>query len=285
VARALLGGDGADAPVAVAEIGGGCACCAARVAFDATLVRLLRRGPWDRLIVEATGLGHPHRLVDQLRAPAFAGRLRVRAPIAVVDARRAARDVEAARPGHAIAADQLALARVLVLNRAAELDPQATQALAATLAERPPWPRAVLATARGCVPLATVLAALEAVEGPAGAAGGMATDLPAPDPIRRSRATAQAWWWPADTVFDRARLRAALDALAAVGGPFGAGGMLRAKGVFRTTRAWYAWQWVEGRIAWDETAWRADSRFELIADGSVDLQAVDTALRAAVSQG
>nr|HMS78560.1 GTP-binding protein [Burkholderiaceae bacterium] len=68
VDRALLGGDGAsDDAVAIAEIAGGCACCAARVGFDATLTRLLRRGPWDRLLVETTGLGHPAPLADRLR--------------------------------------------------------------------------------------------------------------------------------------------------------------------------------------------------------------------------
>jgi hypothetical protein len=54
--------------VAVVEVAGGCACCAARVAFGTALTRLLRRGPWDRLFVETTGLGHPAGLVDQLRA-------------------------------------------------------------------------------------------------------------------------------------------------------------------------------------------------------------------------
>ena len=341
VDRALLGGDGADAAVTVAEIAGGCACCAARVAFDATLVRLLRRGPWDRLVVETTGLGHPAELVDRLRAPAFADRLRVRPPVAVVDATRAGLYLDAGRTGHALAADQVALARLLVLNRAADPAAGDTTALADALAARPPWPRPVLATADGRVPLATVLAALDAVDGvdeAVAAAGGgpvsraaslragpVAPSDPrpasppasrlasspaaspasrlapspatgsatgsAPEPMCWTRAdpalgvTAAGWRWAPDAVFDRAALEAALDGLAAPGGALEAAGALRAKGVFRTGRAWYAWQWTDGRRGWDETAWRADSRFEILANGSIDPQVVDTALRTAASKG
>lgn len=310
VDRALLGGDGADASVAVAEIAGGCACCAARVTFDATLVRLLRRGPWHRLIVETTGLGHPAQLVDRLRAPAFADRLRVRPPVAVVDATRAALYVDPDRPGHATAADQVALARLLVLNRAAEVPAADAAALADRLAALPPWSRPVLATADGRVPFERVLAALDEVEGAQGTAG-MAAARPAPtaasheavadtgglrsvsaegalrwqrtDPV--AGVASAGWWWPADAVFDRAALQAALDGLGAPAGPFAAAGVLRAKGVFRTARAWYSWQWVDGRRTWDETAWRADSRFEFLANGSIDPQMVDTALRTAVAKG
>lgn len=306
VDRALLGGDGADAAVTVAEIAGGCACCAASVAFDATLVRLLRRGPWDRLVVETTGLGHPAQLVDRLRAPAFADRLRVRPPVAVVDATRAGLYLDATRTGHALAADQVALARLLVLNRAADPAAGDAAALAADLAARPPWPRPVLSTVDGRVPLATVLAALEAAEGvdEAVAAEGARRGLgstplaarpvaspAAPEAMRWTRAdpalgvTAAGWRWGPDVRFDRAALEAALDGVAAPGGVFEAAGVLRAKGVFRTERAWYAWQWTDGRRAWDETAWRTDSRFEILANGSIDPQVVDTALRTAASKG
>jgi G3E family GTPase len=309
--QALLGGDGPDARVAVAEVAGGCACCAARVAFGATLVRLLRRGPWDRLFVETTGLGHPAELVDQLRglsaaAPGLSGglsgRLALRPPVAVVDAARAALYEDPTRAGHALAADQVALARLLVLNRTAGLDPAAVAALADRLAGLPPWPRRVLPTATGGVPLSRVLAALDAVDP---AMDAVSTDSPgAPMPRRIGPAAAvgrvfavpaasgapppvgsTARRWPPATLFDRPALQAGLEALVAPDGPLQAAGLLRGKGVFRTERAWYAWQWVDGRSDWQETAWRTDSRVELLANGSIDPQVVDIALRAAVSKG
>jgi G3E family GTPase len=275
VDRALLGGDAAGGEVAVAEVAGGCACCAAQVGFDVTLTRLLRRGPWDRLIVETTGLGHPARLVDRLRAPLLAGRIALRPPVAVVDATRAALYLDASRPGHEIARAQVELARVLVLNRAGALPAGEVAALAAALAALPPWPRTVLATADGRVAIGA-LSAPDAAE-------------PASAPIRRPAAEADArsvaWWWPAGVAFDRTRLRAALDGLAAPGGPWQAHGLLRAKGVFRTEREWYGWQWADGRVDWRETAWRADSRLEVLAKSPVDPQMVDAALRTAVTAG
>ena len=284
--RALLGGDGPDARVTVAEIAGGCACCAARIAFGATLTRLLRRGPWDRLIVETTGLGHPAELVDQLRAMSAAasgpaGRLRLRPPIAVVDASRAALYADPSRPGHAIAADQVALARLLVLNRTAGLDADALAALAQSLGGLPPWPRPVLPTATGRVPLARVLAALEAVD----AVQDPGVFAPPTRPAAAAPVRSAARRWSPDTVFDRPALQAALDAMVAPDGPLRGCGLLRGKGVFRTGRAWYGWQWVDGRVDWQESAWRADSRVELLANGSIDAQVVDIALRAAVSKG
>lgn len=326
---ALLGGergpaapvDGAPAAdggeVAVVEVAGGCACCAARVAFGTALTRLLRRGPWDRLFVETTGLGHPAELIDQLRAPAFAAWLRVLPAVAVVDASRAALYTDPSRSGHPTALDQVALARLLVLNRADAVAPGVAGALARTLASLAPWPRTVLSTASGEVPLATVLDALrtdgapgDAV--PAGQIGAPEADAPSsyrpapppgeadlqvpllapevPHPMHWQRAEpgvaeASGWWWPATAGFDRRRLQSVLEALSGPDGPLQACGLLRGKGVFRTERAWYAWQWVDGVADWSETAWRADSRFELLAKRAPDPQMVEQRLRSAAVKG
>ena len=112
-----------------------------------------------------------------------------------------------------------------------------------------------------------------------------------PEPMRWQRAdpvagaVAAGWRWPPTAGFDRARLQAALDALAAPDGPWRACGLLRAKGVFRTERAWYGWQWVDGRVDWRETAWRSDSRLEVLAGTAIDPQVVDRTLRAAAATG
>jgi G3E family GTPase len=173
----------ADDPVAIVEIAGGCACCAAQVALRTALTRLLRRGPWDRLIVETTGLGHPAELVDRLRTRPFDGLLDVLPAVAVVDATRAALYLDPTRSGHDRALGQLELSRLLVINRANEAGSDTAAKLAARLAERPPWPRATIATSSGRVPLAAVLAAL-------GADGGGPTPAPARG---RRRPRIRAW--------------------------------------------------------------------------------------------
>jgi len=254
--------------VEVIEVNGGCACCAARVAFATTLTRLLRRGPWDRLFVETTGLGHPARLVDQLRATALGTSLRVRPPVAVIDVSRSAVYLDASRPGHATAADHLALARLVVLNRCGSGGSAAP--LAARIAGMPPWPAEVLTTADGTVSLEAVDAALDTLEA---------------DPVVPDGPTALHRRWPAVDLFDRARLMATLDGLIAPGGALRAQGVVRGCGVFRTGRAWYGWQWADGRSDWNETAWRADSRLEVLVQRPVDPQVVDRALQTAMEKG
>ena len=42
------------------QVAGGCACCLAGLVFRTTLTRLLRAGPWGRLLIEVDAAGHPH---------------------------------------------------------------------------------------------------------------------------------------------------------------------------------------------------------------------------------
>lgn len=261
---------GADArnTAEVFEVAGGCACCAAGVAFRATLTRLLRRGPWDRLLIEASGLGHPAQLVDRLREPSLQPLLALLPPVAVVDARRPAPFLDDAHPAHPSAAAQTALARLLIVNRAADVDPHELRRLTANLAALPPWPRPVLESADADLPLGDVLAALD--DDRAAAASPRIRDV--------DGGRACDWRWPAERVFDRRRLEDALKALSDEGGSLRARGLLRMKGVFRTERAWYGWRWSDGQHQWAETQWRADSRLEAIAIRDFDPQIVDKAL-------
>ena len=56
---------------------GGCPCCSARLVFDVTLVRLLRDGPWDRLLLEVEGDDAGPRLAALLSAGPAGARLQV----------------------------------------------------------------------------------------------------------------------------------------------------------------------------------------------------------------
>lgn len=56
---------------------GGCPCCSARLVFDVTLVRLLRDGPWDRVLLEVEGDDAGPRLAALLGAGPLGALLQV----------------------------------------------------------------------------------------------------------------------------------------------------------------------------------------------------------------
>jgi len=49
--------------VFVKEVPGGCMCCAAGLPMQVAVNRLLREARPDRLLIEASGLGHPRRVL------------------------------------------------------------------------------------------------------------------------------------------------------------------------------------------------------------------------------
>lgn len=59
--------DQQESNTSVTEISGGCICCAAQSQLRVTLTQLIRKHKPDRIIIEATGLGHPAGIVDLLR--------------------------------------------------------------------------------------------------------------------------------------------------------------------------------------------------------------------------
>ncbi len=59
--------DQQESNTSVTEISGGCICCAAQSQLRVTLTQLIRQHKPDRIIIEATGLGHPAGIVDLLR--------------------------------------------------------------------------------------------------------------------------------------------------------------------------------------------------------------------------
>ena len=85
-----IGIDGAvlsDEGIPVAEIAGGCLCCAAGPQMGSALAKLLRNEP-DRIMIEASGLAHAASVIDELKAAPFADQLEIAAVFTVVDPRQ-----------------------------------------------------------------------------------------------------------------------------------------------------------------------------------------------------
>ena len=77
-------GDG----IYVKEVPGGCICCANQLPMQIALSQLLTRARPARVLIEPTGLGHPHQILELLGAPEWREALQLQATVCVVDARQ-----------------------------------------------------------------------------------------------------------------------------------------------------------------------------------------------------
>ncbi|MGM0984195.1 MAG: CobW family GTP-binding protein [Pseudomonadota bacterium] len=262
---------------------GGCLCCQLAFVLQASLVNLLHRYRPDRLIIEPSGLGHPAGLLDVLRSEGFAGALDVRDIIALLDPRRL--DDPRSRE-HETFHDQLAMADGVALTMR-ELATSAQYEVARTwLGEFWPAKRWIAEAPHGELPLSLLLEGREHATTPApasaahraarGEASRSATspaldplmlenvELREPQPGRPLREAGASlghatlgWRWHAAEVFDLDRLTALLGELP---------GGLRVKGVLHTADGWKLYNRADGAVSLSETAWRRDSRLELIGE-------------------
>lgn len=152
-----------DPGVTVAMLAGGCACCSGQVVFGVTLTRLLRGGPFQRLLIEVSGIGHPGRLVDRLLIPELAPHLSIRSTVMMIDATRPDPFFDEHHPAHPLALDQLDSARLLVINRADAVTPEAERVLCERLTSLSGRSPVLLSSRHGAVRLAAAMAALAVV--------------------------------------------------------------------------------------------------------------------------
>ncbi|TXL64691.1 GTP-binding protein [Zeimonas arvi] len=293
------------APPGAVETVGGCACCAGKLAFETALVRLLRRGPWNRLLIELDGAGDPPRFVDLLRAGVAGRHLRLDEVVAVVDAETARAWLDDAGPdaqadpdvrvdsgpgglrGRLLAGQIVAADRVVLTGCGELSDPQGCGALAAVLRTRSPFRRRIeLAHAREAASASGEAAPDSPEDWPPLLASGddesecSLARLPN-NGLRRAAMPKRggpgwiAWRWPAAAVFDRAGLEGLLAPWQALPG------LVQAEGAFRTARDWYLWRRDASRDAWSPTGWRRDNRLELrLAAGAGSFERLADALEA-----
>ncbi|MFO8046050.1 MAG: GTP-binding protein [Halomonas sp.] len=275
---------------------GGCLCCQLAFVMQATLVSLLHRYRPDRLIIEPSGLGHPAGLLEVLRSDAFAGVLTLGDIVAVLDPRRL--DDPRARE-HETFRDQLTLADGVALTQVDLATPEQREAAMAWLADLWPAKRWMLEAPHGALPLSRLIGhgdtasrraagdsdahrrLREAASAAPGVKGVVLDEftVPRPEPGRPRREQGEAlghatlgWRWHPDDTFDLDRLTLLLGELP---------GHLRVKGVFHCDAGWKLYNRAEGAVSLTDSAWRRDSRLEVIGEvGRLpDAEALEIALR------
>ncbi|HDY97310.1 MAG TPA: GTP-binding protein [Pseudomonas sabulinigri] len=270
---ALLGEERSEG-VSLSEIPGGCLCCVNGLPFQVGLGRLLRKAKPDRLFIEASGLGHPAALLEQLTQPPWQGVLALQPLVMVLDGAALA----AGKPLADSQEQALPLAGLLICNKADQLDTQAKQALQQRFSQQ-----SLIFTQHGeldwlVLPQLSVGQTTTSLPEPTGAKA-----LPElwinPADWRRAHQLQQApfslgWRMSPQQVFSLVQLLHWLEST----------DWLRAKGVMHTKQGWKAFNLLpDSPLTWRDSAWRQDNRVELItADGTMDAGAIEQGLRATV---
>ncbi|WP_404376050.1 CobW family GTP-binding protein [Vreelandella aquamarina] len=263
--------------VVVKGLPGGCLCCQLAFVLQAALVNLLARSKPDRVIIEPSGLGHPAGLLDLLRGEAFQDVVEVQDIIATLDPRRLD---EARVREHDTFQDQLHMADAIAItmgDQASAAQHQQAQEFIDGLWPPRKWVHTVEA---GGLPVALLLGSGQARQeqqpampqahqalAASPSLEGAFFDFP-PPPGQPQQQTASALgytstglrWHPTER-FDLDRLAMYLSEL-----PSSA----RVKGVFHTADGWKQLNRAEGALSVASSAWRQDSRLEVITPESVE---------------
>lgn len=101
------------------SLSNGCVCCGLNQGFVEQLEELLATRDIDHIVIEASGVADPARIMDTVRYARFASRLRADAIVVVVDA-AGFEDAIAAAPG--LAEAQIGSADLLILNKSDLVD-------------------------------------------------------------------------------------------------------------------------------------------------------------------
>lgn len=263
---AFIEGETSPAGVSVRSVAGGCFCCTTAPMLPVALHFLLQEVTPHRLLIETSGLGHPARLLDTIRAN-YAGRLDLRATLGIVTPS----DFTALGmiDSNPVFRDQIQMSDILVLNKADTATPDVIGEFQRWANELFPPKLLVVATTQGQLDPAWLDLSSNAERRPlfpdlhadhaheetvslGGARAGKPVRYATPDGVR----PACGWVFAPADVFDREKLLAVLANPAFV----------RLKGVFRCEHEWIAVNRTADGTTAKATAYRRDSRVEVFAN-------------------
>ncbi|CAM3637999.1 Zinc-binding GTPase YeiR [Pseudomonas reidholzensis] len=265
--------------VEISEVAGGCLCCVNGTPFQVGLARLLRKARPDRLFIEPSGLGHPLQLLNQLGQAPWAGVLSVQPLVMVLDAQALARG----EPLPQAQREAIGAAGLLIGNKSSAVDESHRLLINKEFSNKP-----VVWTEHGKLPLERLLefstsapVALVTTDLPVdNATASLATlwtDPKAPIVLAQQGEGGWSigWRWHPSQQFDSAQVERFLKAWA----------WRRAKGVIHSEAGWQSFNGLAGgAVDWQPSAWRRDSRIELISDQQQPAEALQAALAACRNQ-
>ena len=273
--------------VVVKGLPGGCLCCQLAFVLQAALVNLLARSKPDRVIIEPSGLGHPAGLLDLLRGEAFQDVVTVQDIIATLDPRRLD---EARVREHDTFQDQLHMADAIAITMGDQASTAQRQRAQQFVGELWPTPKWVHTVDQGGLPVALLLGSGQArqQDQPAMPAAHQALaaapslegtffDFPPPpgDPEQQTASalgyTSTGLRWHPTERFDLDHLAHCIGELPATA---------RVKGVFHTTDGWKRFNRADGALSVASSAWRQDSRLEVITPDAIEHQPLIASLHA-----
>ncbi|MFJ4158008.1 CobW family GTP-binding protein [Pseudomonas sp. NPDC089752] len=247
--------------VAIAEVAGGCLCCVNGAPFQVGLGRLLRKARPDRLFIEPSGLGHPVQLLNQLRQAPWFGVLAVQPLVMVLDAQSLARGERLPE----VQREALEAASLLIFNKSEAVDEKHRLLINKDFpAIASVWTQQGL-LAISCLPISST--------------GDFSQffvdksfmDKPSTAPVTLWTDTRQSichvnegdagwsigWRWHPSQKFNPQALRELLETYA----------WRRAKGVIHSSEGWQSFNGLDRNMPdWQPSAWRKDTRIELIFD-------------------
>lgn len=248
----LLGG-----AVAVTSIAGGCVCCTAPEGLAPALEAILDTLKPDRIFIEPSGLARPRDIVDMLSRGVMRDRITIMPAIVLVDVEKL---------DHPLVAEQIEGADVLLAGRADLARTASLTTFHTRAGELWPAPLLVGEVRGGELPeMAFVW--------PAGA-GPRAAEADDHDHAHSTAGfMARSFVFSPDTVFAWDELRKLLAHTEF---------LARFKGLFRTELGWFRLDWAGGVMLPGQTAYRRDSRADVILEDAGDLDRFEAGLRAAI---
>ncbi|GAB6034828.1 CobW family GTP-binding protein [Galenea microaerophila] len=259
--------------VPLAEVHGGCICCTAQLGLVQGLQTLLKNTPnLDRLLIEPTGIGHPAQILDTLQQTPLPRSLQLQTQLCILDPRHLTPE---RWQKSTVMRDLVTLADLIVLNKTDLCTPQEVTQAKTHLQTLYPPKNNILETQQGQVPIDRLQA--EHTTPPFLLLAGIDKHLASqqslcephrdtnPHPAIWQRQIQQnseqfviGWQLSSHAQFNRNHLKNWLKALQAAG-------LQRAKGLVRTgIHSWQLLQATETEIAFQEIAWRQDSRITCI---------------------